>query len=317
MANPERMGFRNSSEVAEENTQEIVRHPRLNLAIGPNCSVRCEGCYNNFGESFSNGGLVTAEEITNFAADVRARDIDGVTLSGGDPLFHPEIGDILGGLHDLDYRIKVDTVGTALLEDSRIVYKGRGAVPRVDIEEVKHTLESVTLPLDGVDQGTIENFRRGRKNIFEETKVIAHILAEAGVDFGFNTVVNARNKHQVKDIGRLALSLGAFEWHVFEYDPNGPNPSRQKDILRISNEEFDAAVEGLDQMPMEGMRLDLRTRDSRVGVGAYFFVNDAGEAWSPSEEGGQTKFGHITREREKEMEAYDNHLAAFREKFPA
>ncbi len=55
MSNPERIGFRNS-ETAEENKQEIVRHPRLNLAIGPNCPVRCEGCYNNFGESFSNGG---------------------------------------------------------------------------------------------------------------------------------------------------------------------------------------------------------------------------------------------------------------------
>lgn len=277
--------------------------------------MRCEGCYNNFGETFSTGGLVTAEEITNFAADIKERDIDGVTLSGGDPLFHPEIDGILGGLHDIGYRIKVDTVGTALLEDSRIVYKGRGAVPRVDIEAVKHTLESVTLPLDGVDQGTIENFRRGRKNIFEETKLIAYLLAEAGVDYGFNTVVNAQNKHQVKDIGELALSLGAFEWHVFEYDANGPNPSRQKENLRISYEEFEAATAELDQIPMDGMRLDLRTRDSRVGAGAYFFVNDAGEAWSPNEEGGQTRYGHIARDREKVLKAYDTYLSAFQQKF--
>ena len=121
----------------------------------------------------------------------------------------------------------------------------------------------------------------------------------------------------MKEIGKLAVALGAFEWHVFEYDANGPNPSNRREDLRISYEEFEDATRELDQIPMDGMRLDLRTRDSRVGTGAYFFVNDAGVAWSPGEEGGQIKFGHITHDREQVLEAYDNHLRDFREKFPA
>lgn len=294
----------------------IKRQPRLNLAIGPNCPVRCEGCYNHFGNTSLSGELITKDEVIDFASEVRDRGIDGVTLSGGDPLFHPEIEGILVGLKNLEYRTKLDTVGTGFLEDARILFKGRGASARVDIARIKDTLESVTLPLDGVDNETITGFRRGRPNIFEETTVISNVLREAGVKFGFNTVVNAKNLHQVGEIGKLALNLGAFEWHVFEYDTSGPNPSSQKSKLVISYDQFISAIESLEQTSFDGMRLDLRTKESRIGTGAYFFVNDAGEAWSPTgEEGIATRYGHITRDRQKVMDAYDRHLEEFNIKF--
>lgn len=300
----------------EQPTQK--RQPRLNLAIGPNCPVRCEGCYNHFGNTSSSNELITKDEIINFASEVRDRGIDGVTLSGGDPLFHPEIQEILVGLKGLAYRIKLDTVGTGFLEDARILFKGRGSSARVDIENVKDTLESVTLPLDGVNNETITGFRRGRPNILEETTAISNILKEAGVKFGFNTVVNSKNLQQVTGIGKLALKLGAFEWHVFEYDTSGPNPSLQKSKLAISYSEFTDAISPLKQSEFDGMRLDLRTQESRVGVGAYFFVNDAGEAWSPTgEEGITTRYGHITHDRQQVMEAYERHLREFDIKFSA
>ncbi len=64
------------------------------------------------------------------------------------------------------------------------------------------------------------------------------------------------------------------------------------------------------------MRLDIRTRNSRIGEGAYFFVNDAGEAWCPTgEEGVSIKYGHITKDKEAVLEAYDNYLDSFWLKF--
>jgi len=49
------------------------RGPRLNLAIGPNCPVRCEGCYNSFGNTASEGGIITASEVIDFATEIRDR----------------------------------------------------------------------------------------------------------------------------------------------------------------------------------------------------------------------------------------------------
>jgi len=111
------------------------------------------------------------------------------------------------------------------------------------------------------------------------------------------------------------LSLGAFEWHVFEYDMSGPNPSNQKEKLHISYSDFEDATSGLELMSLDSMRLDLRTRDSRTGAGAYFFVNDAGEAWSPESEGVPVRYGHITRDRTQVLDSYDQYLSNFRLKF--
>lgn len=105
------------------------------------------GCYNHFGNTSLSGELITKDEIIDFASEVRNRNIDGVTLSGGDPLFHSEIEDVLVGLKGLGYRTKLDTVGAGFLEDARILFKGRGSSARLDIDRIKDTLESVTLPL--------------------------------------------------------------------------------------------------------------------------------------------------------------------------
>lgn len=296
--------------------QDLPPGPRLNLAIGPNCPVRCAGCYNHFGNSFSAGGLVAADEIISFATDVRDRDIDGATLSGGDPLFHPEIKDILLGLHDLGFRTKLDTVGTALLEDSRIVFKGRGTVPQIQIDDIKDTLESVTLPLDGADQETVQQFRKGRKNLLQETLAVADLLVSAGVTLEFNTVVSSCNMNQLNEVEKIAEDAGAKTWHIFEYDPSGPNPSSRKEALSLKSGEYAAAVSQIGQFSTGGMQNVVRAQDSRVGEGAYFFISDTGNAWCPTGDADTPiRYGHITKDRRNVLVAYDRYLRVFGNKF--
>jgi hypothetical protein len=91
------------------------KQPTINLAIGPMCPVRCEGCYTHFGNTSSLGGLITAYEVIAFAGSAQAEGVSQATLSGGDPLFHPEIVAIARGLTELGLKVKLDTVGTALL----------------------------------------------------------------------------------------------------------------------------------------------------------------------------------------------------------
>lgn len=297
-----------------DNDMPTLRQPRLNLAIGPNCPVRCEGCYNNFGETESTGGLITADQVLGFAQEIGKRGIDGVTLSGGDPLFHPEIMDILAGLKDLGYRTKVDTVGTSFLEDPRIIFKGRGMKPQIDVRAIKDLVESVTVPLDGIDQETIEAFRKGRRNLFEETKLLSDLFTSHNITFGFNTVANTSNVSQLEAIGSLAFTLGASEWHIFEYDNTGPNTSAHKSSLTLAPHQFEAATTDLRELPFTGMKIDIRSKSSRTGAGAYFFVNDAGEAWCPGDEGEPIRYGHIVGDRDRILGAYDTYLANFRER---
>lgn len=288
----------------------VPKAPTINFAIGPNCPVRCEGCYNHFGDTFRDGDLVTADEVIDFASAAQTEGVTQATLSGGDPLFHPEIVPMTQGLRSLGLKIKLDTVGTALLGDAQIVFKGRGTAAKVDINDIAPHVDFVNIPLDGARQDTIANFRRGRTNLFNETRAVAALLRSAGVSFGFNTVANTSNLHELSAIRDIAEEEGASEWQVFEYDPNGPNPTNRKSALRLSPGQFDEATSGL--VSTSG-NLKIVCKSLQARRGAYFLVDDSGHAWKPAGEGIRQVFGHITHERDLVMAALDRHIAEMRQ----
>jgi MoaA/NifB/PqqE/SkfB family radical SAM enzyme len=281
----------------------------INFAVGPNCPVRCEGCYNHFGETSQLGGLVTAEQVIEFASDARDVGVTQATLSGGDPLFHPEIVPIVSGLKDLGMKIKLDTVGTAFLGNAPIVYKGRGIAGRVDVTEIAPHVDFVNIPLDGANQETVAHFRRGRANLLAETKAVAGLLRNAGVDFGFNTVANARNLSELPSMRDIAEDEGAVEWQIFEYDPEGPNPTSKKSSLQLAPGEFDQATEGL--VTTSG-RLRIVSKSLQARSGAYFLIDDSGLAWKPAGEGFRHVLGNITTDRAQVLVALRRHIEELR-----
>lgn len=286
------------------------KEPTINFAIGPNCPVRCEGCYNHFGNTFRNSDLITADEIIDFASAAQAEGVTQTTLSGGDPLFHPEIVPIVRGLKGLDLKIKLDTVGTALLGDAPIVFKGRGTATKVNIDDIAPHVDFVNVPLDGARQSTVANFRRGRANLFNETRAVANLLRSAGVSFGFNTVANTSNVDELPAIRDITEEAGASEWQVFEFDPNGPNPTNKKSTLKLALGQFDEATRGLVSTSGE---LKVVRKSLQARTGAYFLVDDSGHAWKPAGEGIRQVFGHITHERDLVMTALDRHLTELRQ----
>lgn len=55
------------------------------------CMHHCPGCHNPTTHDFSSGELITPEMIETFAREINQRPyLSGITLTGGDPLYHPE-----------------------------------------------------------------------------------------------------------------------------------------------------------------------------------------------------------------------------------
>jgi len=287
----------------------VAKEPTINLAIGPMCPVRCEGCYTHFGNTASLGGLITGNEVVAFAGSAQAEGVSQATLSGGDPLFHPEIVAIAQGIRELGLKIKLDTVGTALLGPARVVFKGHGRVAKIEVDEISPNVDFVNIPLDGARQKTVENFRRGRGNLLAETRAVARLLRDAGITFGFNTVANTSNLDELPAIRDMAEEDGASEWQVFEYDPDGPNPTRQKPRLKLAPGQFANATRGLEST---SGRLKVTCKSLQARARAYFLVDDSGQAWKPAGEGLRHVFGHITHDRELVMAALRQHIRELR-----
>lgn len=283
----------------------------LNLGIGPNCPTRCEGCYHFFGNTATTGGLITAAEVIDFAVDTKQAGTEQITLYGGDPLSHPEIVDIVRGLHAQDFRVKLDTVGTAFLGPAQTIYKGRGMMDAVDVRDIAPYVDHVSIPLDvwaaedDPDDPAPAAFRRGRPNIFNETCTIAGLLREAGVSFGINTVATSANIHKLNEIIIVAKSLGAAGIQIFEFDPEGPNPSARREGLKLMPGKFELSQSSEFSSYWTGMEVTYKPFERRTE--AYFMVEDSGHAFTRVPGGGRTILGHITRDRENVLEALCQH----------
>ena len=77
------------------------------------CNFRCPWCHNAglvLPEQFPKE-LPDPEEVLRFL-EKRRGVLDGVCITGGEPLLHPEVPDFIRRLKELGYRVKLDTNGS-------------------------------------------------------------------------------------------------------------------------------------------------------------------------------------------------------------
>ena len=95
----------------------LLDYPGLTAAtvFTPGCNLRCPFCHN--GELIDAADATrafpesSADEVLAFLR-TRHRLLDGVCISGGEPLLQPGLDDFCRALHELGFSVKLDTNGT-------------------------------------------------------------------------------------------------------------------------------------------------------------------------------------------------------------
>lgn len=75
------------------------------------CNLRCPFCHNAGLVTEESESTLTAEEVLSFLSK-RQGMLEGVCVTGGEPLLQPDIEDFLRKIKDMGYLIKLDTNGT-------------------------------------------------------------------------------------------------------------------------------------------------------------------------------------------------------------
>lgn len=147
------------------------------------CNFRCPFCHN--------AGLVTKLDTeiideSEVFSHLKKRQgvLDGVAISGGEPLLQNGIDEFLAGIKDLGYEIKLDTNGSFPEKLKSVIDNGLCDYVAVDIKNSKEKYPE-TVGLEKFDISLMER--------------TVDILMKGDVDFEFRTTVT-KNFHTLEDI---------------------------------------------------------------------------------------------------------------------
>jgi heme b synthase len=170
------------------------------------CNLRCRHCRAVPEPGLGSRELTTAEAlglIDQIAAIARPV----LILSGGEPLFRPDVFEIGAYGHARGFRMALATNGTL--------------VDRTVARRIADTgFQRVSISLDGARPATHDGFR-GLPGSHARALEGLRLLREAGVSVQINSTVARHNVGELPDLLALALSLGADALHIFMLVPVG------------------------------------------------------------------------------------------------
>ena len=169
------------------------------------CNFRCPFCHN--ASLVLNPDIAPDFDIEEFFAYIKKRKniLDGVCITGGEPLLHKDIIQFMERIREIGLLIKLDTNGSNPKLLSEIIERGLVDYIAMDIKNSKEKYAK-TCGLVAFPQGVSESI---------------DIIMSFGVDYEFRTTV-VDELHTVQDIETLAEEIkGAKRYFIQGFTDSG------------------------------------------------------------------------------------------------
>lgn len=164
------------------------------------CNFRCPFCHNaSLVTHIDNTRFYSEEEILAYLKK-RAGIMDGVCITGGEPLMHKELPEFIAKAKTLGYKIKLDTNGSYPERLAALIDSGNIDYVAMDIKNCK---EKYLLTADCSEQ----DFINIQKSI--------DLLKQDKVDFEFRTTV-VKEYHTVEDIKKIAAWIAPADKYFLQ-----------------------------------------------------------------------------------------------------
>ncbi len=191
------------------------------------CNFRCPFCHNSslvLPERVS--GTMAEEELLAFLKK-RQGTLDGVAITGGEPLLHPDMPELLRKIRALGYKIKLDTNGSFPERLEAIVKEGLVDRVAMDVKNAP-ALYGETVGLPGFLLGSVEQSK--------------DFLLQGNVEYEFRTTV-VKGLHTPESIEEAARWIaGAREYYLQQFKDSG-DILAQEGLSAFNKEEMIALQE--------------------------------------------------------------------------
>ncbi len=175
------------------------------------CPLKCPFCHNPDLQLFDKDETLSWQDVLSFLKDRKKR-LDGVVLSGGEPLMQPDILSIVTAIKALGFKVAIHTAG---------VYP----------EKMKQLLPLIDwVGLDIKAPKSKYHILSGRENISKSVFETLDILSNSTLDFEVRTTLDPKHL-DISDIYELANDLKPFQiktyalqkYRTFPGDINSPS----------------------------------------------------------------------------------------------
>ncbi len=171
------------------------------------CNLHCVHCRRvTVADQLTPQDLTTAEAY-RMIDEIAATGRPILVLSGGEPLFRPDIFDIADYASRAGLPVALASNGTLINAD---------VAKRIKASGVKR----VSISFDGADAATHDAFR-GLAGSFEAAVRGFKLLIDVGLPVQINTTVANHNRDQMEAMLQMAKDLGAVALHLFLLVPVG------------------------------------------------------------------------------------------------
>lgn len=164
-------------------------------------------------------------------------------LSGGEPLFRPDIYDIARYASDAGLPVALATNGTLIDDEVALRIKESG-------------VKRISISFDGIDAATHDVFR-GLPGSFDAAIAGFRALRNVGLPVQINTTVANHNKEQLDGMVALAKELDAVGLHLFLLVPVGCGVEIAQDQM-INAQEYEHVLNWLYDMEQSETDLQLK-----------------------------------------------------------
>lgn len=175
----------------------------------PGCDLRCPFCHNSELVLDNSGLEYYPDEVLDFLK-TRAGKLDGIAITGGEPLLQADLADYIRKLRNLGFKIKLDTNGT--FPDRLKALFDQGLVDYVAMD-LKNSPESWAKTAGVGGEAAV--------TLFEKTLRSLEILKNSGVEFELRTTI-VKGLHELSDMEGLGkLASGAEKYYLQSFIDSG------------------------------------------------------------------------------------------------
>lgn len=189
------------------------------------CNFNCPFCYNaSLIGSVDAEELMSSDEFFKYLNN-RKGILDGVAITGGEPLLHKEVKEFIQRIKNLGFKVKLDTNGSFpkvlknLIDEQLVDYVAM---------DIKNTLDKYCLTV-------------GCKINIEDIKESIQILINSNIDYEFRTTI-VKEYHSIDEftkIGELIKGAKKYFLQCYQYRDS----VREKTLNAMTKEELTSCLE--------------------------------------------------------------------------